>query len=169
MTQQTTQERQSLSRAPIPASVRRWRGSWRCAGISSGSISAAAMRRRRSGQRRTWRRSAGRKIFEVVIIDLEDLASVRAAVAAIGAPLNALAMNAGGIGGPTPASLTQDGVTEIFAQNLLGHVVLLENLLAAGLLTDVAVLVGARRRAESRSCGSPDQRSPITAQRSSRR
>ena len=38
---------------------------------------------------------SGRKIFEVVIIDLEDLASVRAAVAAIGAPLNALAMNAG--------------------------------------------------------------------------
>ena len=51
-------------------------------------------------------------------------------------------MIAGGIGGPTPASLTQDGVTELFAQNLLGHVVLLENLLAAGLLTDVAVLAG---------------------------
>ena len=49
---------------------------------------------------------SGRKIFEVVIIDLEDLASVRAAVAAIAAPLNALAMIAGGIGGPTPASLT---------------------------------------------------------------
>ena len=84
----------------------------------------------------------GHKIFEVVIIDLEDLASVRAAVAAIGGPLNALAMIAGGIGGPTPASLTQDRVTEIFAQNLLGHVVLLEDLLAAGLLTDVAVLAG---------------------------
>jgi hypothetical protein len=77
-----------------------------------------------------------------VIIDLEDLASVRAAVAAIGAPLNALAMNAGGTGGPTPAALTQDGVTASFAQNVLGHVVLLEDLLAAGLLTDVAVLVG---------------------------
>ena len=84
----------------------------------------------------------GRKIFEVVIIDLEDLASVRAAVAAVGAPLNALVMNAGGTGGPTPAALTQDGVTEMFAQNVLGHVVLLEELLAAGLLTDVAVLVG---------------------------
>jgi NAD(P)-dependent dehydrogenase (short-subunit alcohol dehydrogenase family) len=85
---------------------------------------------------------SGRTIFEVVVIDLEDLASVRAAVAAIGAPLNALAMNAGGTGGPTPAALTQDRVTEVFAQNVLGHVVLLENLLAAGLLTDVAVLVG---------------------------
>ena len=85
---------------------------------------------------------SGRAIFEVVIIDLADLASVRAAASAIGAPLNALAMNAGGTGGPTPASLTQDGVTEIFAQNVLGHVVLLEELLAARLLTDVAVLVG---------------------------
>jgi len=84
----------------------------------------------------------GRTIFEVVIIDLEDLASVRAAVAAVGAPLNALVMNAGGTGGPTPAALTQDKVTEVFAQNVLGHVVLLEDLLAAGLLTDVAVLVG---------------------------
>ena len=84
----------------------------------------------------------GRTIFEIVIIDLEDLASVRAAVAAVGAPLNALAMNAGGTGGPTPAALTQDGVTASFAQNVLGHVVLLEDLLAAGLLTDVAVLVG---------------------------
>jgi NAD(P)-dependent dehydrogenase (short-subunit alcohol dehydrogenase family) len=84
----------------------------------------------------------GRTIFEVVIIDLEDLASVRAAVAAVGAPLNALVMNAGGTGGPTPAALTQDGVTASFAQNVLGHVVLLEDLLAAGMLTDVAVLVG---------------------------
>ncbi len=87
-------------------------------------------------------RVSGRTIFEVVLIDLADLASVRAAASAIGAPLNALAMNAGGTGGPTPASLTQDGVTEMFAQNVLGHVVLLEELLAAGLLTDVAVLVG---------------------------
>jgi len=57
----------------------------------------------------------GQSIFEVVIIDLSDMASVRAAVAAITRPLNAVVMNAGGTGGPTPASLTQDGVTEVFA------------------------------------------------------
>ena len=84
----------------------------------------------------------GRSIFEVVIIDLSDMASVRAAVAAITRPLNAVVMNAGGTGGPTPASLTPDGVTEVFAQNLLGHVVLLEELISAGSLTEVAVLVG---------------------------
>jgi NAD(P)-dependent dehydrogenase (short-subunit alcohol dehydrogenase family) len=35
-----------------------------------------------------------------------------------------------------------DGVTEIFAQNLLGHVVLLEELIAAGAVTEIAVLTG---------------------------
>ena len=84
-----------------------------------------------------------RSVFEVIIIDLSDLASVRAALGAIDRPLNAVAMNAGGIGGPSPAALTPDGVTEVFAQNLLGHVVLLEGLIAAELLTDVAVLTGA--------------------------
>ena len=87
-------------------------------------------------------RVTGRSIFEVVIIDLSDLASVRAAASAIDQPLDAVLLNAGGIGGPTPASLTVDGVTEVFAQNVLGHVVLLEELIAAGTLTEVAVLTG---------------------------
>ena len=86
--------------------------------------------------------ATGRSIFEIVIIDLSDIASVRAAAAAITRPLNAVVMNAGGTGGPTPGSLTQDGVTEVFAQNVLGHVVLLEDLISAGSLTEVAVLVG---------------------------
>jgi hypothetical protein len=51
-------------------------------------------------------------------------------------------MNAGGTGGPTPLALTADGVTQVFGSNVLGHVVLLENLLAAGALTNTAVLVG---------------------------
>ncbi|HEY1519345.1 MAG TPA: SDR family NAD(P)-dependent oxidoreductase [Solirubrobacteraceae bacterium] len=84
----------------------------------------------------------GRSIFTVVVLDLSDLASVRAAVEAITEPIDALAMNAGGTGGPTPAALTPDGVTEMFAQNVLGHVVLLEELLAAGMLTEIAVLTG---------------------------
>ena len=47
-----------------------------------------------------------RSVFEVVIIDLSDLASVRAALGAIDRPLNAVAMNAGGLGGTSPAALT---------------------------------------------------------------
>jgi NAD(P)-dependent dehydrogenase (short-subunit alcohol dehydrogenase family) len=77
-----------------------------------------------------------------VIIDLIDLASVRAALDRLDGPVNALVMNAGGTGGPSPEALTSDGVTEVFASNVLGHVVMLEGLIAAGLLTDVAVLAG---------------------------
>jgi NAD(P)-dependent dehydrogenase (short-subunit alcohol dehydrogenase family) len=86
--------------------------------------------------------TTGRSVFEIVIIDLTDLASVRAAVDTLDEPLNGLVMNAGGTGGPSPEALTSDGVTEVFAGNVLGHVVLLEGLVAAGLLTDVAVLAG---------------------------
>ena len=87
-------------------------------------------------------RATGRKIFEIVILDLSDLASVQGAVAALEHPLDAVLMNAGGTGGPTPAALSSDGVTQMFAQNVLGHVVLLKGLITAGRLTQVAVLTG---------------------------
>ena len=51
-------------------------------------------------------------------------------------------MNAGGSGGKTPLALTKDGVTNIFAINVLGHVVLLEGLIASGKLTQTAVYLG---------------------------
>ena len=84
----------------------------------------------------------GRTIFSIVIINLSDLASVQEARLAIDRPLDAVLLNAGGTGGPMPAQLSGDGVTEIFAQNVLGHVVLLEELIAAQALTEVAVLTG---------------------------
>jgi NAD(P)-dependent dehydrogenase (short-subunit alcohol dehydrogenase family) len=87
-------------------------------------------------------KATGRAIFEIVILDLADLASVQRAVAALEHPLDAVLMNAGGTGGPMPAALSSDGVTQMFAQNVLGHVVLLEGLITAGRLTQVAVLTG---------------------------
>jgi NAD(P)-dependent dehydrogenase (short-subunit alcohol dehydrogenase family) len=75
-------------------------------------------------------------------MDLTDLDSVRSALNALDGPLHSVVMNAGGTGGPTPLALTADGVTHVFGSNVLGHVVLLENLLAAGSLTNTAVLVG---------------------------
>ena len=50
-------------------------------------------------------------------------------------------MNAGVIG-PQSMDLTADGVTTVFATNVLGHVVLLEGLLADDRLGEVAVLAG---------------------------
>jgi NAD(P)-dependent dehydrogenase (short-subunit alcohol dehydrogenase family) len=87
-------------------------------------------------------RITDRRVFEILIIDTADLGSVRAALSAIGQPLHAVLLNAGGTGGPTPMARTADGVTTIFASNVLGHAVLLEGLIDAGLLTSTAVLTG---------------------------
>ncbi|MGO9355613.1 MAG: SDR family NAD(P)-dependent oxidoreductase [Mycobacterium sp.] len=84
----------------------------------------------------------GKHLFEVIVMDMSDLGSVRSAIPAIDQPLAALVMNAGGTGGPRPMALTRDGVTQIFASNVLGHVVLLEELVAAERLDGVAVLTG---------------------------
>ena len=60
---------------------------------------------------------------------------------AIDGSVDALVMNAGVIG-PKTMDLTADGVTTVFATNVLGHVVLLEGLLADDRLGEVAVLAG---------------------------
>ena len=85
-------------------------------------------------------RPAGR-IFDIVVMDVADLGSVRAGLAAIDGSVDALVMNAGVIG-PQSMDLTADGVTTVFATNVLGHVVLLEGLLAEGRLGEVAVFAG---------------------------
>jgi len=84
----------------------------------------------------------GRPIFDVVLMDVSDPRSVRAGLAGIDGSLDAVVMNAGGMGGKTPMTLTPDGATYMFAQNVLGHVVLLETLLAEERLGEVAVFAG---------------------------
>jgi NAD(P)-dependent dehydrogenase (short-subunit alcohol dehydrogenase family) len=84
----------------------------------------------------------GRHIFDIILMDVANLGSVRAGLAAINGSLDALVMNAGVIGGKTPMDLTADGVTSLFATNVLGHVVLLEGLLAEDRLGEVAVFAG---------------------------
>ena len=85
--------------------------------------------------------AAGRYIFDIILMDVADLRSVRAGIAAIDGFIDALVMNAGVIG-PQSMGLTADGVTTVFATNVLGHVVLLEGLQAEGRLGEVAVFVG---------------------------
>ncbi len=84
----------------------------------------------------------GKTVFEIVIMDVSKPAVVRSAVSSLDHAIDSLIMNAGGAGGSTPFKLTPDGVTEQFAQNLLGHVVLLDELLKAKKLTSTAVLLG---------------------------
>lgn len=86
--------------------------------------------------------ATGTAIFEIVIMDVSDPASVRAALSSLHETIDDLVMNAGGAGGKTPLALTKDGVTEIFASNVLGHVVLLDGLIAANKLGRAAVFAG---------------------------
>ena len=75
-------------------------------------------------------------------MDVADPGSVRAGLAGINGSLDALVMNAGTVGGKTALDLTADGVTTVFASNVLGHVVLLEALLKEDRLGEVAVYAG---------------------------
>ena len=84
----------------------------------------------------------GRRIFDIVLMDVSDPDSVRAGLAGIDGSIDAVVMNAGGMGGKTPMAMTTDGATYMFAQNVLGHVVLLETLLAEDRLGEVAVFAG---------------------------
>jgi len=63
--------------------------------------------------------ATGRSIFDIILMDVADLGSVRAGLAAINGSLDALVMNAGGIGGKTPMDLTADGATYVSRRTFL--------------------------------------------------
>src|SRR5487761_212535 len=52
----------------------------------------------------------GRHIFDIILMDVADLGSVRAGLAVINGSLDALVMNAGVIGNKTLMEVTADGV-----------------------------------------------------------
>ena len=87
-------------------------------------------------------KTTGRDIFEVVIFDASDSASAKNAAKGLSSPIDAVVLNAGGTGGPTPHKLTDDGVTNIFAANVLGHVVLVEELIKRQLITSTILYAG---------------------------
>jgi NAD(P)-dependent dehydrogenase (short-subunit alcohol dehydrogenase family) len=106
---------------------------------TEGIYLACRNRKKAEEAKQSLERSTGRSIFDVIVLDTSDLNSVRAAVDSLDQPVAGLVMNAGGIIGSDFAEKTPDGVTKMLAVNLLGHVVLLEELLAAQKLTNVAI------------------------------
>jgi NAD(P)-dependent dehydrogenase (short-subunit alcohol dehydrogenase family) len=86
--------------------------------------------------------SMGRSLFEIVLLDTSDMDSVRSAVQSLNHPIEGLVMNAGGMGGKNFDERTKDGVIRMVAVNLLGHLVLLEELLKLKKVTKVAILSG---------------------------
>ncbi len=84
--------------------------------------------------------STGRDIFEILIMDISNVESVKNAIEKLEGSVDALVMNAGGMGGRNPNNKTESGMNELAASNLLGHVVLVEGLIEAGKLNKTAML-----------------------------
>ncbi|MEM6687013.1 MAG: SDR family NAD(P)-dependent oxidoreductase [Bacteroidota bacterium] len=81
----------------------------------------------------------GRDLFKILILDTSKPETVKKAVFALPNAIDALIMNAGGTGGKTPDKLTKEGVTELTATNLLGHAVLVDELIKNNKLKNVAL------------------------------
>jgi len=71
----------------------------------------------------------GKKIFEIIIGDVSDADSVRKAVEKIKEPIDAIILNAGGMVGKAAAKITSSGMNDLAATNILGHVILVEELI----------------------------------------
>ena len=84
--------------------------------------------------------ATGRNIFEILIMDVSNAESVKNAIEQLEGSVDALIMNAGGMGGRTPNNKTESGMNELAASNILGHVVLVEGLIEAGKLQKIAML-----------------------------
>jgi len=84
--------------------------------------------------------ASGRNIFEILIMDVSNAESVKKAIEQLEGSVDALIMNAGGMGGRTPNNKTESGMNELAASNILGHVVLVEGLIEAGKLNKIAML-----------------------------
>jgi len=85
----------------------------------------------------------GKKIFEIVIGDVSDANSVRNAVEKIREPIDAVVLNAGGMVGKTAAQATPSGMNQLAAANILGHVVLVEELIKRDKLRKAVLFVSA--------------------------
>ena len=84
----------------------------------------------------------GRSIFKVLLMDVSDPENVKQAVEKIEDSIDALIMNAGGIGGRTPFHKVKNGMSTMAATNLIGHVVLVDELISRGKLNNVAMYAG---------------------------
>ena len=71
----------------------------------------------------------GKKIFEIIIGDVTDADSVRKAVEKIKECIDAVILNAGGVVGKTAAKITPSGMNDLAATNILGHVILVDELI----------------------------------------
>ncbi|WP_017446449.1 SDR family NAD(P)-dependent oxidoreductase [Gayadomonas joobiniege] len=77
----------------------------------------------------------GKKIFEILIVDVSNLGSCQAAAENLSTNIDSMILNAGGGGGTEPTKLTKDGSMFIFSANVLGHVHFTDLLMKNGQLS----------------------------------
>ena len=91
----------------------------------------------------------GRNVFESLELDLDDIASVEAAVEALaerGGTIDLLILNAG-IAPPSEEAMSVDGIERTISSSLVGHHVLVMRLLERGLVGEHARIVVASSEA----------------------
>ena len=100
-------------------------------------------RARAAAAKKDLEEKTGKRIFEIVIGDVTDADSVRQAVAEIKDPIDAVVLNAGGVIGKTAADRTPSGMNQLAATNILGNVILVEELLERDKLRKAVLAVSA--------------------------
>ena len=85
----------------------------------------------------------GKRVFEIIIGDVTDANSVRRAVEEIKEPIDAVILNAGGVVGKTAAQITASGMNELSATNILGNVILVDELIQRDMLRKAVLAVSA--------------------------
>lgn len=93
--------------------------------------------------KRDLEKSTGKSIFEIVLMDVSDANSVRKAVEKIKEPIDAIILNAGGMVGKTAMKITPSGMNELVATNILGHVILVEELIKLNKLKKTVLFISA--------------------------
>ena len=78
----------------------------------------------------------GRRVFEILIVDVGDLDSCRKAAEDLNTKVDRIVLNAGGGGGTEPTKVTKDGVMFVFAINVLGHVLFTDLIMQNGKLSE---------------------------------
>src|ERR1700749_2863467 len=100
-------------------------------------------RARAEAAKKDLEKQTGRKIFEIVIGDVADADSVRKAVEEIKEPIDAVVLNAGGVIGKTAADPAPSGMNQLPATNILGNVILVEELIKRDKLRKAVLAVSA--------------------------
>jgi NAD(P)-dependent dehydrogenase (short-subunit alcohol dehydrogenase family) len=100
-------------------------------------------RARAAAAKRELEEKTGKKVFEIVIGDVADADSVRKAAEEIRESVDAIVLNAGGVIGKRAANRTPSGMNQLAATNILGNVILVEELIKRDKLRKAVVAVSA--------------------------